>query len=79
VLISMHSCTPRLRAAPVRRHWEISAIADRDWRVGNTLIALLEAEINLCVGRNQPHTADAVPLRAEANGLRYVESTSARI
>jgi predicted N-formylglutamate amidohydrolase len=78
VLISMHSCTPRLRTAPVRRPWEISAIADRDWRVGDALIALLEAETDLCVGRNQPYTVDAendytVPLHAEANGLPYVE------
>ena len=78
VLISMHSCTPRLRTAPVDRPWEISAIADRDWRVGDALIALLEAETDLCVGRNQPYTVDAendytVPLHAEANGLAYVE------
>jgi predicted N-formylglutamate amidohydrolase len=78
VLISMHSCTPRLRTARVDRPWEISAIADRDWRVGNALIALLQAETGLCVGRNQPYTVDAendytVPLHAEANGLPYVE------
>jgi len=78
VLLTMHSCTPRLRAAPVDRPWEISVIADRDWRVGEALIALLEAETGFCVGRNQPYTVDiendyTVPLHAEANGLAYVE------
>ena len=78
VLISMHSCTPRLRTALLDRPWEISAIADRDWRVGNALIALLQAETGFSVGRNQPYTVDAendytVPLHAEANGIPYVE------
>ena len=78
VLISMHSCTPRLRTVPVDRPWEISVIADRDWRLGDALITLLKTETGLCVGRNQPYVVDAendytVPLHAEANGLPYVE------
>ncbi len=83
VLFAMHSCTQRLRSAPADRTWEIrpweiGVLADRDWRVGDALIALLKAETGLCVGRNQPYTVDAendytIPLHAEANGLPYVE------
>ena len=78
VLFAMHSCTPRLRSDGVNRPWQIGVLADKDWRVGDALIALLQKETDLCVGRNQPYTVSAdfdytVPIHAEARGLPYAE------
>ena len=78
VLFAMHSCTDRLRMDPRPRPWEISVIADRDWRVGTALVDVLRAQTSLCVGVNEPYTVNmamdyTVPIHAEGKGLPYVE------
>ena len=77
-LFLMHSCTDKLRRDQKPRPWEIGVIAETDWRIGNPLIELLEAETDLRVGRNQPYSVDmqadyTVPLYGEAQGIPYVE------
>lgn len=78
VLFAMHSCTPIFGGEPEPRPWDIGILADKDWRIGDPLIALLEDETDLCVGRNQPYSVSAesdytIPLHAEGRGLPYVE------
>lgn len=77
-LFAMHSCTDRLRSDGIRRPWEISVIAGRDWRIGDALISVLRAETGFCVGVNQPYIVDmetdyTVPVHAEARAIPYVE------
>jgi predicted N-formylglutamate amidohydrolase len=60
------------------RPWHIGVIAVHDWRIGDPLIALLEVEGNLCVGRNQPYgvnmAADyTIPIHCEGGMVPYVE------
>jgi len=78
VMIMMHSCTDRLKRDTERRPWQIGVIADTDWRIGDPLIQLLEAETALKVGRNQPYSVNmeadyTVPVHGEARGIPYVE------
>ncbi len=78
LFVAMHSCTDRLRSNGIARPWEIGVLADRDWRFGDALIAVLESETNFTVGRNQPYTVSAetdytVPVHAEGRGLPYAE------
>jgi predicted N-formylglutamate amidohydrolase len=77
-LFAMHSCTPQLRVNGSPRPWEIGVLADRDWRVGDALVAIFEAETDFCVGRNQPYVVNAeadytVPVHGEERGLPYAE------
>ena len=78
VLFAMHSCTDRLRMDRRPRPWEISVIADSDWRLGTALVDVLRAETSFCVGVNEPYTVNmamdyTVPIHAEGNKLPYVE------
>lgn len=77
-VFSMHSCTDLLRADPKPRPWEISVIADTDWRIGNALVDVLRDKTGLSVGVNQPYTVNmamdyTIPVHCEANGVPYVE------
>jgi predicted N-formylglutamate amidohydrolase len=74
----MHSCTPHLASDAEPRPWHIGVIAYRDWRVGDSLLALLEAEAGLCVGRNEPYSVNlemdyTVPVHCEGRGVPYGE------
>jgi predicted N-formylglutamate amidohydrolase len=74
----MHSCTDRLKRDKERRPWHVGVIADSDWRIGDRLIELLEAETRYCIGRNQPYSVSmeadyTVPVHCEARGIPYVE------
>ena len=76
-LFAMHSCTDCLRVNPKPRPWEISVIADSDWRLGTALVDILRAETSLCVGVNEPYTVNmamdyTIPIHAEGK-LPYVE------
>jgi predicted N-formylglutamate amidohydrolase len=78
VIICMHSCTPRLSADGRARPWHIGVIAHHDWRLGEPLLDLLQAEPGLCVGRNEPYNVDmgvdyTVPVHCEGRRLPYVE------
>jgi predicted N-formylglutamate amidohydrolase len=77
VIFAMHSCTPVFGNDPPRP-WHIGVIAHRDWRIGEPLLSLLSAEIDLCVGRNKPYEVNmemdyTIPVHAEGRGLPYVE------
>jgi predicted N-formylglutamate amidohydrolase len=77
-IICMHSCTPRLAADTKFRPWHMGVIAHDDWRIGESLLALLAEEPELCIGRNEPYNVDiemdyTVPVHCEGRGLPYVE------
>jgi predicted N-formylglutamate amidohydrolase len=78
LIVCMHSCTPCLTVAGQVRPWHVGVIAHKDWRLGEPLIELLQAEQDLCVGRNQPYIVDmemdyTVPVHCEGRGLPYAE------
>jgi predicted N-formylglutamate amidohydrolase len=78
VIFAMHSCTPQLNGDAAPRPWQIGVIAHSDWRIGDVLIELLEAETDLCVGRNKPYSVNmamdyTVPVHCEGRRLPYVE------
>ncbi|WP_102957702.1 N-formylglutamate amidohydrolase [Mangrovicella endophytica] len=78
IFFAMHSCTDMLRSDGFARPWEIGVLADRDWRLGDALIAVLEEETSFTVGRNQPYSVSSqtdytVPVHAEGRGLAYAE------
>ncbi|MDT8854662.1 N-formylglutamate amidohydrolase [Paracoccaceae bacterium Fryx2] len=77
-LFAMHSCTEMLRADPRPRPWEISVIADTDWRIGTALVEVLREKTGFCVGVNEPYTVNmaadyTVPVHCERTGVPYVE------
>jgi predicted N-formylglutamate amidohydrolase len=78
IVFAMHSCTPIFGGEAGPRPWHIGVIAHRDWRIGESLIGLLSAETDFCVGRNKPYEVNmemdyTVPIHAEGRGLPYVE------
>jgi predicted N-formylglutamate amidohydrolase len=78
VVIAMHSFTPFHRDYPAPRPWHIGVLFNHDDRLARPLIALLEAEGDLCVGINQPYSVNddgdyAVPVHCEKGGLLHVE------
>jgi predicted N-formylglutamate amidohydrolase len=78
VIFAMHSCTPRLNGDAAPRPWHIGVIAHSDWRIGDGLIRLLEAETAFRVGRNKPYSVNmemdyTVPVHCEGRRLPYVE------
>lgn len=78
VLFMMHSCTDRLKRDAAPRPWHVGVIAETDWRIGDRLIELLEAETQFVIGRNQPYSVNmeadyTVPVHGEARGIPYVE------
>ncbi|MDQ7250343.1 N-formylglutamate amidohydrolase [Dongia sedimenti] len=78
VIFAMHSCTDRLKRDAEPRPWHVGVIADTDWRIGDRLIELLEAETEYRIGRNQPYSVNmeadyTVPIHCEARGIPYVE------
>lgn len=77
-VFAMHSCTDRLRSDGIWRPWEISVIAETDWRVGNALIEVLREKTGLCVGVNEPYNVNmnadyTVPVHCEGKHIPYVE------
>jgi predicted N-formylglutamate amidohydrolase len=78
VIFAMHSCTDRLKRDTEQRPWHVGVIAATDWRIGDRLIELLEAETEYRIGRNQPYSVNmeadyTVPVHCEARGIPYVE------
>ena len=71
VIVSIHSFTPQLRGRPARP-WHIGVLHTVDTRLADPLIARLQAEPDLCVGRNQPYgghlPGDAIDRHASAPG-----------
>ncbi len=78
ILVSMHSFTPSLLAAPAPRPWHIGLCFHENRVFSDHVLAELEAEPDLVIGRNQPYgvtMADdySIPVHAEERGLPYVE------
>jgi predicted N-formylglutamate amidohydrolase len=75
-LIAIHSFTPRLQhGAP--RPWHIGLLWNRDSRLKEPILKLLEADPELCVGDNVPYSGRDVGFTMEthagAAGLPHVE------
>lgn len=77
-IVSVHSCTPRLRRG-AWRPWQIGVISGPDARMKQRVLRDLRAVApSLEIGDNQPYQVDmegdyTLPCHAEANGLPYVE------
>ena len=78
VLVSMHSFTPSLRARPFARPWHVGLCYGVDTRFTLPVLAALDREADLVVGRNEPYGVDlakdySIPVHGEERGLPYVE------
>jgi predicted N-formylglutamate amidohydrolase len=74
-LIALHSFTPVFKGA--KRPWHAGVLYNRDARLAQRLLALLNVEQDLFVGENAPYmVTDAsdytVPVHAERRGLHHV-------
>ncbi|MGY9048891.1 MAG: N-formylglutamate amidohydrolase [Rhodobacterales bacterium] len=70
VLVSIHSFTPQLRGRPPRP-WHIGILHAWDVRLSDPLIALLDAEPDLAVGRNQPYPGHLPGDSIDRHGLKH--------
>ena len=78
ILISMHSFTPSLLARPSPRPWQIGLCYGDDRRFTNPVLAVLDREPGLTVGRNEPYGVNmekdySIPIHGEKRGLPYAE------
>src|SRR5580693_6990572 len=78
VFISMHSFTPSLRSKPFARPWHVGLCYGRNDAFSRCVLAVLDGELNLVVGCNQPYGVDvetdySVPIYGEERGHPYVE------
>jgi predicted N-formylglutamate amidohydrolase len=78
ILISMHSFTPSLTARPSPRPWQIGLCYGKDTRFTRPVLAVLDREPGLTVGRNQPYGVSqehdySIPVYGEERGMPYVE------
>lgn len=71
VIVAVHSFTRQLRSRP-SRPWHVGILHSYDRRLSDPLIARLEAEPDLVVGRNQPYSGhlpgDAIDRHALHHG-----------
>ena len=78
ILVSLHSFTPSLLARPFQRPWPIGMCFGPDDRFTRPVLAALDEEAGLLVGRNEPYGVDmardySIPIHAEGRGLPYAE------
>ena len=78
VLLSMHSFTPSLLAKPFARPWHVGLCYDSDARLSNHILAALDKQTDIVVGRNQPYGVDmvrdySIPIHGEKRGIPYAE------
>lgn len=78
ILVSMHSFTPSLRAAPAPRPWHIGLCYHDNRQFSDLVLAELVEETDLVVGRNQPYGVNmaedySIPVHGEERRLPYVE------
>jgi len=78
VLVAMHSFTPALLAAPAPRPWHVGLCFHRNRVFSDFVLAELDADRSLIVGRNEPYGVNmvedySVPVHGEERGLPYVE------
>ena len=70
VIVSIHSFTRQLRGRPTRP-WHVGILHAWDARLSDPLIALLEAEPDLTVGRNQPYPGHLPGDAVDRHALRH--------
>ncbi|CUH78280.1 N-formylglutamate amidohydrolase [Tropicibacter naphthalenivorans] len=70
VIVSMHSFTRQLRGRP-SRPWHVGILHAYDARLSDPLIALLEAEPDLTVGRNEPYPGHLPGDAVDRHALRH--------
>ncbi len=70
VIVSVHSFTRQLRGRPMRP-WHIGILHAWDRRLSDPLIALLDAEPDLAVGRNQPYPGHLPGDAVDRHGLKH--------
>ena len=78
ILVSMHSFTPSLRARPFQRPWQAGLCYAANRRFSECVLAALDAEGDLVVGRNEPYGVDlandySIPIHGEDEGVPYAE------
>ena len=78
ILVSMHSFTPSLLSQPFDRPWHVGLCFGTDDRFTRPVLAALEAEAGLVIGRNEPYGVSmakdySIPVHGEGRGLPYAE------
>lgn len=78
ILVSMHSFTPSLRAAPAPRPWHVGLCYHDNRQFSDLVLAELADQSDLVIGRNQPYGVNmaedySVPVHGEERRLPYVE------
>ncbi len=77
-LVALHSFTPEHGEYPDPRPWHAGVLWGRDDRLARPLIARLEEDAALVIGRNEPYGVSdeldyAIPVHAEPAGVLNVE------
>lgn len=70
VIVSVHSFTRQLRGRPTRP-WHVGILHAWDARLSDPLIALLEKEPDLTIGRNQPYPGHLPGDAIDRHALRH--------
>ncbi|PRH86972.1 N-formylglutamate amidohydrolase [Labrys okinawensis] len=78
ILVSMHSFTPSLRAAPAPRPWHIGLCYHHNRHFSDLVLDELAHQRDLVIGRNEPYGVNmaedySVPVHGEERRLPYVE------
>ena len=78
ILISMHSFAPMLRVNGSPRPWPIGLCYGDNRHFSDAVLACLDREPDLMVGRNEPYGVSmlkdySIPVHAEERGIAYVE------
>jgi predicted N-formylglutamate amidohydrolase len=70
VIVAMHSFTRQLKGRPTRP-WHVGILHAYDRRLSDPLIAALEAEPDLTVGRNEPYAGHLPGDAVDRHGLKH--------
>ncbi len=75
ILVSVHSFTPHYHGA--QRPWDLGILFNRDRRLGDRLITLMDEGNDIAVGENQPYSVDdktdyTIPGHGEERGHLHV-------
>lgn len=78
ILVSMHSFTPSLLAAPAPRPWHVGLCFHDNRQFSDLVLAELANQRDLVIGRNEPYGVNmaedySVPVHGEERRLPYVE------
>ncbi|QEN86615.1 N-formylglutamate amidohydrolase [Labrys sp. KNU-23] len=78
ILVSMHSFTPSLRAAPAPRPWHVGLCYHDNRQFSDLVLTELTHQRDLVIGRNEPYGVNmaedySVPVHGEERRLPYVE------